>query len=80
MLWSYFTGLNMFEFIKQYHVFLSGQPFPTSHTNCKTGLERLLCASVFNLTMGHSYSCILSLDIKNPSPVRTVHLHSGDQA
>ena len=42
MLWSYFAGLTMFEFINQYHFLLSEQPFPTSHTNCKIGLQRLL--------------------------------------
>ena len=40
MLWSYFPALTMFEFINQYHLFLSEQPFPTSHTNCKIELQR----------------------------------------
>ena len=46
MLWLYFPGLTMFEFINQYHFFLSEQPFSASLTNCKIELQSLLFALV----------------------------------
>ena len=46
MLWSYFPGLDMFEFRNQHHFFLSEQPFPTSQTNCKIELQRNLFSMV----------------------------------
>ena len=39
-----FSKFDHFEFINQYHLFLSEQLFPTSHTNCKIGLQGLLFA------------------------------------
>ena len=61
MLWSYFPGLTMFEFINQYHFFLSEKPFPTSHTSCKIKLQRLFFALVLKrdpkLHINHILEC-----------------------
>ena len=72
---SYFPGLTIFEFINQYHLFLSVQPFPTSLNNCKIGFEgeteNYIPIISWNIHhMYFVYSCILSIGIKNLIPVR----------
>ena len=71
MLWSYFPGLTMFEFVNQYHLFVSEQPFPTSHTNCEIEIQKFIFALVLKrdpklyinhiLEYIHQYTSVLAV-------------------
>ena len=91
MLWSHFPGLTLLELINQYHLFLAEQPFPTSHPNCKIGLQRLLCfgvkerSKITYQTYPGIYTICTSvaaafyhLPLKIQSPVREFHSHSQE--